>query len=66
MSMTLSQSKPLSPELPLQYRTPDFWAEQVLQEMLALLSDHAYLERKAVSMLTTVSVSSKHHERSTT
>jgi len=26
----------------------------------------AYLERKAVSMLTTVSVSSKHHERSTT
>ena len=49
MSMTLSQSKPLSPELPLQYRTPDFWAEQVLQEMLALLSDHAYLERKAAS-----------------
>jgi tRNA 2-(methylsulfanyl)-N6-isopentenyladenosine37 hydroxylase len=36
-------------ELPLQYRTPDTWAQQVLQQPLALLSDHAYLERKAAS-----------------
>ena len=36
-------------ELPLGYRTPDRWAEQVLRHPLALLSDHAYLEKKAAS-----------------
>jgi tRNA-(ms[2]io[6]A)-hydroxylase len=35
--------------LPLKYRTPDRWADDVLQQPLALLSDHAYLERKAAS-----------------
>jgi tRNA 2-(methylsulfanyl)-N6-isopentenyladenosine37 hydroxylase len=49
VSTTLSPSKPLSVDLPLQHRTPDRWAEPVLQDMLALLSDHAYLERKAAS-----------------
>ena len=36
-------------ELPLDYRTPDRWAEQVLRHPLDLLSDHAYLEKKAAS-----------------
>ncbi|HEU0007055.1 MAG TPA: tRNA-(ms[2]io[6]A)-hydroxylase [Terriglobia bacterium] len=36
-------------ELPLDYRTPDQWAEQVLRHTLDLLSDHAYLEKKAAS-----------------
>ena len=39
----------LSEQLPLHCRTPDCWAERVLQEPLALLSDHAYVERKAAS-----------------
>ena len=36
-------------ELPLLCRTPDSWAEVVLEQPLALLSDHAYLEKKAAS-----------------
>jgi tRNA 2-(methylsulfanyl)-N6-isopentenyladenosine37 hydroxylase len=36
-------------ELPLLHRTPDSWAEAVLEQPLALLSDHAYLEKKAAS-----------------
>jgi tRNA-(ms[2]io[6]A)-hydroxylase len=36
-------------ELVLKYRTPDRWAEEVLRHPLALLSDHAYLEKKAAS-----------------
>ncbi|MCI0420428.1 MAG: tRNA-(ms[2]io[6]A)-hydroxylase [Acidobacteria bacterium] len=36
-------------ELPLRYRTPECWAEQVLRHPLALLNDHAYLEKKAAS-----------------
>jgi len=36
-------------EIPLKYRTPDRWAEEVLRQPLALLSDHAYLEKKAAS-----------------
>lgn len=36
-------------ELPLRYKTPDAWGRDVLREPLALLSDHAYLERKAAS-----------------
>jgi tRNA 2-(methylsulfanyl)-N6-isopentenyladenosine37 hydroxylase len=34
---------------PLKWRTPERWAKQVLKDPLALLSDHAYLERKAAS-----------------
>ena len=33
--------------LPLRYHTPDSWAAQALAEPLALLGDHAHLERKA-------------------
>jgi tRNA-(ms[2]io[6]A)-hydroxylase len=36
-------------ELHLAYVTPDRWAEQVLRHPLDLLSDHAYLEKKAAS-----------------
>jgi tRNA 2-(methylsulfanyl)-N6-isopentenyladenosine37 hydroxylase len=35
--------------LPLLSRTPDSWAIAVLREPLALLNDHAYLEKKAAS-----------------
>ncbi len=35
--------------LPLLYRTPDSWAGIPLSNLRALLSDHAYLERKATS-----------------
>jgi tRNA-(ms[2]io[6]A)-hydroxylase len=35
--------------LPLRYHTPDAWAAQALAEPLALLGDHAHLERKAAS-----------------
>lgn len=36
-------------ELPLKYCTPDAWAGQALRDPRALLSDHAYLEKKAAS-----------------
>src|SRR5262245_36536221 len=36
-------------EVPLESRTPLRWAEQVLRYPLLLLSDHAYLEKKAAS-----------------
>jgi tRNA-(ms[2]io[6]A)-hydroxylase len=36
-------------DFPLAYRTPDHWAPSALQDPLALLNDHAYLERKAAS-----------------
>lgn len=35
--------------LPLRYRTPDEWADRAFQDPLALLDDHAHLERKAAS-----------------
>src|SRR5271154_967469 len=35
--------------LPLRYRTPDTWAPYVLKEPLTLLSDQAYLEKKAAN-----------------
>ena len=38
-----------SDSLPLLSRTPSQWAKAVLKDPLALLSDHAYLERKATS-----------------
>lgn len=36
-------------DLPLRFQTPDHWAERPLKSLPALLSDHAYLERKACS-----------------
>jgi tRNA 2-(methylsulfanyl)-N6-isopentenyladenosine37 hydroxylase len=36
-------------DLPLLSRTPDDWAATVLRDPLALLSDHAYLEKKAAA-----------------
>lgn len=36
-------------ELPLVSRTPDSWALAALTDPLALLNDHAYLEKKAAS-----------------
>lgn len=36
-------------DLPLKYRTPAAWAEQVLESPLALLNDHAHLEKKAAA-----------------
>jgi len=36
-------------ELPLRSTTPVHWARSVLRHPLALLSDHAYLERKAAT-----------------
>src|SRR5580765_8255132 len=36
-------------QLPLLYQTPAEWAAQVLREPLALLNDHAHLEKKAAS-----------------
>jgi tRNA-(ms[2]io[6]A)-hydroxylase len=35
--------------LPLKYHTPKEWATKVLEEPIVLLSDHAYLERKAAT-----------------
>lgn len=39
----------LKTELPLHWFTPDSWALPVLAEPLALLNDHAWLEKKAAS-----------------
>lgn len=36
-------------DLPLRYATPDAWAAAVLADPLALLNDHAHLEKKAAS-----------------
>ena len=36
-----------SPTLPLRYQTPPVWAQQVMRQPLALLNDHAHLEKKA-------------------
>ncbi len=36
-------------ELPLNWRTPVEWAKQVLREPLAVLNDHAHLEKKAAT-----------------
>ncbi len=35
--------------LPLRWRTPAIWASQVLRDPVAMLGDHAHLERKAAS-----------------
>ncbi|WP_148597228.1 tRNA isopentenyl-2-thiomethyl-A-37 hydroxylase MiaE [Aquisphaera giovannonii] len=39
----------MSDDLPLLSRTPDAWGEAALRDTRALLSDHAYLEKKAAS-----------------
>jgi len=36
-------------KFPLRYGTPEHWADEALRDPSALLSDHAYLERKAAS-----------------
>lgn len=36
-------------DLPLRYRTPRAWADGVLEAPLALLNDHAHLEKKAAA-----------------
>src|SRR3954451_2523844 len=36
-------------DLPLRYETPQAWAIQALREPLALLNDHAHLEKKAAT-----------------
>lgn len=36
-------------DLPLRSRTPDAWATMALREPLALLNDHAHLEKKAAA-----------------
>ncbi len=40
---------PSSRSLPLRYQTPTHWASQVLEKPLELLSDQAYLEKKAAN-----------------
>ena len=36
-------------ELPLRYKTPPEWAQMALGDLVALLGDHAHLEKKAAS-----------------
>lgn len=36
-------------DLPLHWHTPDSWAESALEDVCALLDDHAHLERKAAT-----------------
>lgn len=38
-----------SRDLPLKWKTPARWARQVLEQPLALLNDHAHLEKKAAT-----------------
>src|SRR5688572_536922 len=40
---------PRQADLPLRYHTPPSWAIAVLREPLALLNDHAHLEKKAAT-----------------
>ncbi len=41
--------KPTTVDLPLRLKTPDVWAAQALSDPLALLNDHAHLEKKAAT-----------------
>ncbi|MFN0117354.1 MAG: tRNA isopentenyl-2-thiomethyl-A-37 hydroxylase MiaE [Elusimicrobiota bacterium] len=43
------RKKALTESLPLKYKTPEDWGRAVFTDPFALLSDHAYLERKAAS-----------------
>jgi tRNA-(ms[2]io[6]A)-hydroxylase len=40
---------PKDADLPLRYQTPAAWAQNVLRDPLALLNDHAHLEKKAAT-----------------
>jgi len=40
---------PADADLPLRYQTPPAWAAAALQQPLALLNDHAHLEKKAAT-----------------
>jgi tRNA-(ms[2]io[6]A)-hydroxylase len=46
---TTTTASPKDADLPLRYATPAAWAGQVLREPLALLNDHAHLEKKAAT-----------------
>jgi tRNA 2-(methylsulfanyl)-N6-isopentenyladenosine37 hydroxylase len=39
----------MSDQIPLRYQTPPSWAAEVLEHPLALLNDHAHLEKKAAA-----------------
>jgi tRNA-(ms[2]io[6]A)-hydroxylase len=43
------EQTPLERDLPLSSHTPDNWAAAALENTLALLNDHAYLEKKAAA-----------------
>ncbi len=43
------EKSPIERQIPLLSRTPEGWAEFVLRDPLALLNDHAYLEKKAAT-----------------
>jgi tRNA-(ms[2]io[6]A)-hydroxylase len=45
----LMQDRAGREDLPLLSRTPDGWAEMALRDPLALLNDHAHLEKKAAA-----------------
>ena len=45
----MSANAPLGLDLPLRLATPDTWADVVLADSLALLNDHAHLEKKAAT-----------------
>src|SRR3712207_5873272 len=44
---TITTSK--EADLPLRYATPDGWGPQAMRDPLALLNDHAHLEKKAAT-----------------
>lgn len=44
-----TRTKKTAAELPLRSLTPPVWASQVLHDPIALLSDHAHLEKKAAA-----------------
>jgi len=45
----LADNRSVTTDLPLLWQTPDEWAEHALSDPLALLNDHAWLEKKAAS-----------------
>lgn len=47
IKMTHMSKKSNVADLPLRYATPDAWAIEVMRQPLALLNDHAHLEKKA-------------------
>jgi tRNA-(ms[2]io[6]A)-hydroxylase len=54
MALRYAQNVPVSPQesldsLPLRSRTPPAWGENVLADPMALLIDHAFLEKKAAT-----------------